>query len=83
MEESIKKDVKLENIKEDKTIISDKDTDIEKEKEKEKQKEKKVNRLLEFGKLAVGLVKTVFDYNLKKSEIEINNQNIKKKRITK
>ena len=58
MEESIKKDVKLENIKEDKTIISDKDTDIENEKEKNKI----INGLLEFGKLVVGLVKTVVDY---------------------
>ena len=58
MEKSIKKDVKLENIKEDKTKNSDKDTDIEKEKEKNKI----INGLLEFGKLVVGLVKTVVDY---------------------
>ena len=75
------KDLQLENIKEDEAKNSDKDIDeeIEIEKEKETKKEKIINGFLEIGKLIVGGVKTVLDYDLKKGEIEINSQNTQKK----
>ena len=75
------KDLQLENIKEDEAKNSDKDIyeEIEIEKEKETKKEKIINGFLEIGKLIVGGVKTVLDYDLKKGEIEINSQNTQKK----